>query len=267
MGKRRVGFTLIEVSLFLAVTGLLFLGVTIGVQNSIYQQRYNDTVQGFVNFLRNVYDGITNVQSLSNGRHEMAIYGKLVSFGEDNDEGEQVVYVYDVIGKAVSSGDLGSGNILGLLKQLNADVVFREGAGQQYHPVGVIETYKPSWGARIQTTGGFVDYKGEILIIRDPRSGTVRTFVGGDDEVIQVSKEAATLADKPVGEGGTPHILTSMLTPENFSPRQVDFCVNPNGAEESNRRTDVRLMEGAMNSSGVEAMPLDGEENKCNQAE
>ena len=60
MRKNKLGFTLIEVSLFLAITGLLFLGVTLGVQNSIYQQRYNDAVQSFANFLGNIYDEVLN---------------------------------------------------------------------------------------------------------------------------------------------------------------------------------------------------------------
>ena len=78
MKRNKNGFTIIEVSLFLAITGLLFLSVTLGVQNSIYQQRYNDSVQGFVNFLRNVYNEVLNVQSEGNGRHDKAIYGKMI---------------------------------------------------------------------------------------------------------------------------------------------------------------------------------------------
>ena len=61
MKRIKGGFTLIEVSLFLAITGLLFLGVTIGVQNSIFQQRYNDSVQNFVEFLRSAYSKTENV--------------------------------------------------------------------------------------------------------------------------------------------------------------------------------------------------------------
>ena len=101
MSRIRKGFTLIEISIFLAVTGLLFAMVTIGVQNSIYQQRYNDTVQSFADFLRNIYSGVENVQSLGDGRHDVAIYGKMVSFGQTMDlegnavESGQPIFVYD----------------------------------------------------------------------------------------------------------------------------------------------------------------------------
>lgn len=273
MRKRRVGFTLVEVSLFLAVTGLLFLGVTLGVQNSIYQQRYNDVVQGFADFLRNVYDGVLNVQNnTGDGRHNLAIYGKLISFGEKNENEEQVVYVYDVIGRAVSSdaSEVGGGPTLTLLKNLGADVVFKvkdETDGKyKYRTVGVVEMYKPSWGARIQSTEGFEDYKGEILVVRDPKSGTVRTFVG-DDGPIEVNEKLSSLVGTSTGEDDEgASILRDELSA--FSPSEVDFCVNPNGTSESDRRTDIRLMESAANASGVEIVGLDDESengNRCNR--
>ena len=268
MKTLKKGFTLIEVLLFLAVTGLLFLGVTLGVQNSIYQQRYNDMVQGFANFLRNIYDEVLNVQSLSNGRHEKAIYGKMVSFGEKNEENKQVVYVYDVIGGVTNSADNGSGTTLKLLKDLKADVVFRESVDQPYKPVGIIEAYTPNWGARIQNVDNYNDYKGVLLIVRDPRSGVVRTFVGvGDDnDVIEVNEAVDSIPNVAFGQDEEPlHVLTNYLTMENFRPKQVDFCINPEGTNPSNRRADVRLAESAMNSSGVEVISLDVGDNKCNE--
>ena len=42
----------------------------------------------------------------------------------------------------------------------------------------------------------------------------------------------------------------------------VDFCVNPNGDEESSRRADVRIKKGATNASGIEVI-MDGEGNVC----
>ena len=250
--RRRRGFTLVEVSLFLAVTGLLFLGVTIGVQNSIYQQRYSDTVQGFANFLRNIYDEVVNVQSVSNGRHGTAIYGKLVTFGETEDK--QSFFVYDVLGRAANSSDLGSGTTLSLLKQLGVTVAFRDNEEEPYKPVGIIEEYTPSWGAKIQPTDSFTDYKGTLLMVRDPRSGTVRTFV---------RNEATKVSDLIENASEPTRILIDILDAGGFAAGEVDFCVNPNGDEESNNRTDVRLLDGASNASGVEIIDLDSDENRC----
>ncbi|MBQ1373667.1 prepilin-type N-terminal cleavage/methylation domain-containing protein [Candidatus Saccharibacteria bacterium] len=50
MIRRRRGFTLVEVSLFLAITAASFVGIVAGTQSSIFQQRYNDAVQSFVDF-------------------------------------------------------------------------------------------------------------------------------------------------------------------------------------------------------------------------
>ena len=44
MIKSKRGFTLIEVAIFLAITGALFVSVAVGVQNSVYQQRISDSV-------------------------------------------------------------------------------------------------------------------------------------------------------------------------------------------------------------------------------
>lgn len=259
MRRQKHGFTLIEVMLFLAVTGLLFLSVTIGVQNSIYQQRYNDVVQSFANFLRNVYDEVLNVQSVSDGRQNVAIYGKLITFGEGNDAEKQAFYVYDVIGQTVNSGDLGSGTTLGLLKMLGINVVFREAEDQPYKPVGIVEEYMPNWGARIQPVNSYSDFKGSLLIARDPKSGTVRTFF--DENVINV---------KALAEGEKPtRILLDALDEDAFKANTtVDFCVNPRGNTEDNNRRNIRVVGGSNNSSGVEIIGLDDKSengNKCNK--
>ena len=87
MEKVKRGFTLVEVALFLAVTGLLFVGVVLGIQNSLFQQKYNDSVQGFAEFLRSIYSQTANTENTfqedgsSRGQSNLAIFGKLVTFG------------------------------------------------------------------------------------------------------------------------------------------------------------------------------------------
>ena len=129
MKKRLKGFTIIEVSLFLAITGLLFLGVIIGVQSSVFRQRFNDSVQNFAEFLRGVYAEAMNVQSADSGRSNQAIYGKLITFGEGiGFDGKSVdgngnqAFVYDVVGNI--DGDIGTGDVLKLLSSNNINAVW-----------------------------------------------------------------------------------------------------------------------------------------------
>lgn len=75
MKHKRNGFTLVEIVLFLAITSLLFVGIIAGTNNSIFQQRYNDSVQNFAEFLRRIYSEVANPQSVGDGRSDSAIYG------------------------------------------------------------------------------------------------------------------------------------------------------------------------------------------------
>lgn len=271
MSKLKRGFTLIEVALFLAVTAALFVGVTVGVQNSIYQQRYNDSVQNFVEFLRRVYSGVANVQSLGNGRSEQAIYGKLVTFGESRDlAGQEIngvgqrdaIFVYDVIGKI---GNISSGDTLTALEDLNASVT--EEKDGRIVPVGVVESYTPRWTAQIEPTDSYEPFKGMLLVVRHPRSGTIYTFHAND--VIEVNKLIGKMnVDLASGlEINNKNVFTSDghsgINAWGFNSGEVDFCINPIGDEETRERRDVRIKANARNASAIEIMPSDSENNKC----
>ena len=268
MSRIRKGFTLIEISIFLAVTGLLFAMVTIGVQNSIYQQRYNDTVQSFADFLRNIYSGVENVQSLGDGRHDVAIYGKMVSFGQTMDlegnavESGQPIFVYDVIADATDASEISSGNTLGQLKALNANVVIKN--EDKFELVGVIQEYTPKWSARIQKTSDYKNYVGTILVVRNPSSGAIKTFVL-DGETINVNELLSGSENDASLDVFNDGVDGNYL--DRFVSEDVDFCVNPSGDEEDRNRVDVRLKEKANNSSGVEVISFDSEDNKCNKGE
>lgn len=235
MRRFRRGFTIIEVSLFLAITGLLFLGVTLGVQNSMRRQRYNDSVQSFAEFLRSLYSEVMNVQSAGNGRSDDAIYGKLVTF-----DGGQDIFSYDVIGLAESN--IGDSGVLNLLddEKIKAKVVDDAGA-----PVGIMGSFKLKWGALLQTTSKpFSSYQGAILIVRHPNSGTIFTL----------SSTNVSLAKRENLKN-----LTENFGKSGFTVGEVNFCINPDDG--SNNRADVRINAGAGNSSGVEVFYDEG--NKC----
>lgn len=263
----RSGFTLIEVMLFLAVTALLFLGVTLGISGSIFQQRYNDSVQNFADFLRGIYSDTTNVEHNGTGTSEQAIYGKLITFGEKYDldgkvigDDEDKIFVYTVVGDIgeIGYGNIASGiaNLRAALKTLNVSVVIKNDEGSKL--AGIAREYIPRWQAGIQTISAFADgsynsYKGSILVVRHPSSGNVQTLVSS--EVIEVNEALKSGAD------GTKLLVNKI---DSFEFKETDFCVNPFGNADTNQRRDVRLSSNARNASSVNVIDQDSEDNRCN---
>lgn len=285
MRHKRFGFTLIEVSLFLAVTGALFVAILVGTQNSIWQQRYNDATQSFTNFIRNVYAEVSNPQGLGDGRSDLAIYGRLITFGESvgldgqnipNDE--QKFFVYDVIGDATSDSGM-SGPIADVLMRFNATVVVAEkdDFGVEtggFVPAGITTSYSPIWGSVVEkalvsdeaTEFVLNDlYKGSILIVRHPVSGTIMTL--SSNKIIEVngSIRAANGGELAGSRVASPDVLlTSALENNEFTMTEVNFCVNPYGlGETGSLRRNVRILKNAHNASGVELVDLDSADNKC----
>ncbi len=262
MKVRKSGFTLVEVSLFLAVTALLFLGVTLGVRGSVFQQRYTDSVQSFAEFLRNVYAEVANVEHTGTGRSDLVIYGKLITFDETYDlygnkitDEENRIFSYTIVGK---TGDIGSGDILGALKALEANVLIKEGSSYKF--AGITQEYIPRWGAGVQTTagyaGGYQPFKGTLLVVRHPRSGTINTYYYNTTIEVNNTMRSGSASAKT-------SLLTSKLNSTNFRTKELDFCINPLGVAKSNTRRDIRLVENARNASGVEIISQDGSENRC----
>lgn len=263
--RKRFGFTLIEVAFFIAITGLLFVGIIAGTQNSIWQQRYNDSVQSFADFLRNVYAEVSSIQGVSDGRSDKAIYGKMISFGQQIDlkgdtipDSEQRIFVYDVIGDAIGGG---GNDIKAALASLNVNVLAKGKDGEAEY-VGIVESYTPIWGAvieKINPPDPYKAYEGTILIVRNPNTGLINTLVS--DTVVRVNEVMNNYANDYENDR-VKKLLTGPLT--EFQVREVDFCLNPYGAGQTGTlRRDIRLVKNARNASGVEIVNLTDAANKC----
>src|SRR5574344_166675 len=134
--KNKKGFTLIEVALFLAISGCLITAVIGTASSNVQRRRYNDSVNDLVSYLRKAYSEAISVENVretddgnktyycsissinlntgsgisSNatsgtdnypGRTNCVMYGKLVTFGElDAETGQPStdIHMYDVIG-------------------------------------------------------------------------------------------------------------------------------------------------------------------------
>ena len=274
--KVKLGFTLVEVALFLAITGILFVGIVASIQGSMFQQRHNDSVQSFAEFLRSVYSQTMNVENDSergNGRTNQAIYGQLITFGESvdlrgNPNTDNAIFSYTVVG---SIGDITSSNALESLVKLKANVIRGKGSGGKgpFELAGISEEYFPRWGAEIQTTTGwrsgqYTPFKGAVLIVRHPSSGTVITYVL-KDRVIEVNKTLKNANLSYSSSTVAPNPIMGFLNSGFQTGVDVDFCVNPEGKNRSTQRRDIRIIAGARNASGVEVVPANGEENRCKE--
>ena len=245
MISRRCGFTLVEVSLFLAITSLIFVGIVAGTQSSIYQQRYNDAVQSFADFLRNNYSQVLNVQSDGTGNSDDVIYGRIITFGNNGDDDK--VISYSVIGKDTGGGV--GGGALGRIITAGSHVGKREDISAGLLDAGLTESYIPKWGSKIQfkkNDGSFDLFKGAIMIIRHPETGTVYTYV----------------TDKHVESGWK---LGEEIVEGEFEEKAIDLCVNPDGETVGGDgpRKDVRVVANARNVSGVVLVPDDDASNGC----
>ncbi|MBR2658771.1 prepilin-type N-terminal cleavage/methylation domain-containing protein [Candidatus Saccharibacteria bacterium] len=269
MKLRRSGFTLVEIAIFLAITGLLFAGIAVGTSNSIRQQRFTDSVQNFAEFLRGIYSGVSNPQSSGDGRSENAIYGKLVTFGETyaldgSNNTENKIFAYDVVGNV--SGEFGSGGLSEVLYNLGANVRI-DGEVASF-----VESYKPKWATKIENTDNSNSFVGALLVVRNPKSGTIMTLAM-KGQTVEVNKTVQacmyqTIPGMPSGvyqyycSSSVPsNPLADVLKAKKFSVQEVDFCVDPN--ENFNQRQNVRIVANAHNAAGVEIISLDGSENRC----
>lgn len=281
MSKRK-GFTLIEIALFLGVTALIFLGVAMGVNNSLFQQQYNDSTSSFLEYMRSIYSKVSNPQGFGDGASESAIYGKLVVFGESvNLKGEPItpgteVFSYDVIGKTAVGG---TGELQDLLFNpkdgVGAGVVIAErdekGNITEVEDLASPERYVPRWDAGIETTEtGHQPVKRAILVVRHPRSGTINTLVYNNTiEINQkfLGSSAWLEGCKPGSAGSSCGEITRFFNDFSsmFSVEETDFCINPYGLGNGGNvpRQDIRILANARNAAAVELIDLDGSDNKC----
>ena len=323
----RSGFTIIEVTLVLAISMFLFVGVIGGTNVNITRQRYNDSVNSFAEFLRSQYsevistentrdDRISNTSpctltskqaagngsgsNVETGRSHCLIYGKLITFNEENNPAK--VYSYDIIGDAKTSNDLEALNkavrknsshpyhgisndtILSLVN-LNADVLTARstGSGCQIIPAGNTSTYELPWGAYVQTTNHptMQNYTGSILIVRSPLSGAINTFRLNSVVPVQSRLRNPYIAAEYCNANSDARVnaynngsLRSFLSATgsnapsfgNASTGTVaEFCINSDDvfALASNGRRMVSIAYDGYNASAVKVYNQDQGENKC----
>ncbi len=189
MGDRASsGFTIIEVILFLAVTGALIAGMMVATSMTLGTQRYRDATESFKALVQEQYAGITSVQNsrshsltcdsqanvisgdVLRGQSDCVLMGKYMIIRGGN------VTIYPVLGY----GDISS-------LSTNDITSFRNDFAINIDKANVVQK-KLEWNTQIswtttRTTTSPEDYNTPrtnrsiaILFLRAPSSGQVYTF-------------------------------------------------------------------------------------------
>ena len=218
--QHKHGFTIIEVVLFLGVSGLMVFGILAGTGTAINQQRYRDSVTTLMSHLQGQYNEVANVNNArtgewncnsstaairtdapeeggaARGATDCAVAGKYIQFS-----GEEVI-AQTVIAKNVRFDD-----------KILSDV---EALKQSNLIISTIDqtTYAPEWDTRlVQSATDDSPVQMYMLIVRSPLTGSIRTFISFEAP----GQLSSSLVD-----------IESLITEENLR-RGASFCLSPEG--------------------------------------
>lgn len=276
--KSKKGFTLLEVTLFMALSGLLVVGVIAGTSRSLARQRANNALESFTDYLRNLYTHVLYTQNSSgtNGRSTRAIYGKLMSFKDGNIE------TYSVVGDALPLKDmnkLGSITTLEALYYLNAGTY--DAVEEKPYQKEEISSEK-KWDATIEKDNDRIDLKegikfeGTIMIVRSPLSGEISTYFarksyksdGEDARSKETNLQKYYLPRYSVNEVERVQDASENIRKDEAGTllkiEDINFCFNSEDKwAVGNSRRNIRIARGGRTTAAIEIIDDIAEDNKC----
>ena len=249
MHQKSSGFTIIEVVLFLAVGGLLGVGILAGASQSVNQQRYQDAVRSLASELQSQYSAVVNVENDRAGNSYRCNQGATVidtsvSGGVAQSRGTSdctiVGRVIDVTGgnkimtsqPVYATADPMKDSILptsdvDALRKSNLVVPSASTANALGR-----DSYELEWGtSSVSPTGAARQFR--LLVVRSPFSNMVRTYAvsGGT-----VEPTSTTTVRSMIG-----------------TQAEVTICVNPDGLF-TGQELGVRVLRGASTAAGVKQL-------------
>lgn len=236
--KTQHGFTFIEVMLFLAVTGLLAMGVLAGSGTAINQQRYRDSVNTLKSYIQQQYSEVTSVINSRNENWECNSNGLVTDTGGTGGEPRgrsncvmlgRLVTVNDT-GKVLTSSSVSAYRVAGVPTG-TSDLLELANYRLAVSPIAQ-DTKEVSWGAQVVKQKTNTPMPLYILVVRSPLSGSIMTF----------TTETA------------PASLNTMVEVGNMNQVR-NLCVNGNDGPFGARRLEVRIEPFASSQSAVSIPP------------
>lgn len=195
---RQSGFTIIEVVLFLGVTGLMAAGILVGMGTALASQRYKDAVSTFQSDIQQQYEDISAVKNNrfsvdgacdgDRGQSDCVLVGKLLTVSPSGQTMSQLVYGSER--SAISDAD-----DFAVIRSYSPQVTTLDQRISQME-----------WGTGVAAPAGGASNGVGILVVRSPQSGSIYTF---------------TRSGTSTGN------LSSMINNGNSSDRTL--CVTPGG--------------------------------------
>ena len=229
---RSSGFTIVETSLVLAVTGLLVAMILTGIGSSLNHERYTDAVNQSLDFFRGQYAETANVSNdrpadescdasgisalaggMPRGASNCLLVGSIIRSSDG-----QTVTVNQVIARYDPSNDIN------ITSKTDAQIL----AASSLQQGNQTSTYTVEWGSTLLAPGTKDPAKFSIMVVRVPVSGTVETYASTSD-TIQLS--------------------SLITTPQS----DVKFCLDQQGfLGVGSQPMGILIQNGAANTSGVQ---------------
>lgn len=210
--QKQWGFTIIELILFLGITGALFAGLMVGVNTSINTQRYKQSAASFKSALEEQYAEVTYPRNARDSSWACSAEAGIVS---DPSNGttrgtSQCVLLGRFIEVEKDGTTIKTGDVVGIdpgvgTETVSSDIDILKAYTPRVSPINVSET-EVGWQSHLEYPENGVS-KASYLILRSPLSGIIRTFGSADP---------------------LPDQLTNMLT-TSHATAVIKNCVVPAG--------------------------------------
>jgi type II secretory pathway pseudopilin PulG len=233
------GFSIIEVILFLGITGLVMAVLLAGVGTALNRERYHDAVNSFQDYLQGQYSLAANV---NNSRESTTICkdGKIIVDGTaDMGRGTSDC---TIVGRVLySTSDGRSVNSAQVYATVDAADLSGDDDAQVLRDAKLavspeVENFIIGWSTELVPQGGSSPSVFSILIVRTPTNGQIHTYV-----LSETDKDPADIVGNVAAAPG------------------LRICVSNPGLMSGNGRTGITLTPDAVNSSGV----LFAKESEC----
>ena len=235
--KTQTGFTIIEVMLFLAITGMLAAAILVGSGIAIGQQRYRDSVGSLQAYIQQQYSRATNVTNdrdkawacdsngnvtqtenassgEARGTSECVVLGRLMTIDATGTNLTSAV----VVGYRNPNGTTASSDIAEIATNYKLGIA----------PIDK-DDQVVNWGAQVVKAKTTTPMPLSILVIRSPLSGSLLTFT---KEGVQTNPG-------------------SMVSVANNSV-QRDLCVNAEVGSFVGKRMEIRIEPFASSQSAIQ---------------